>query len=82
MDDRNHSRPGVFSLAEARIVIESWCRHCKAERPHASLGYKPRASEVFLTGFRPARATALAPRPQLRYTFQSDHSVGAGHRLT
>ena len=32
-------------------MIESWCRHCKAERPHASLGYKPRASEVCLTGF-------------------------------
>ena len=66
MDDENHSRPGVFSLAEARIVIESWCRHCKAERPHALLGYKPLAPEVFLTSFKPAWATALAPRPQLR----------------
>src|ERR1019366_6849815 len=47
-----------YSLAEARIVIESWRRHYNAERSHASLGYKPPAPEVFTPGFRPARTTA------------------------
>lgn len=63
-----------YSLAEARIVIESWRRHYNAVRPHASLGYKPPAPEAFLLGSKPARSTAqprpaaspaLAPRPQL-----------------
>jgi len=63
-----------YSLAEARIVIESWRRHYNAERPYASFGYKPPAPEVSMPGFRPARATAqpepapspaLAPRPRL-----------------
>jgi transposase InsO family protein len=63
-----------YSIAEARIVIESWRRHYNSERPHASLGYRPPAPEVFLPVFRPARATAqpkpapspaLALRPQL-----------------
>ena len=29
-----------YSLREAQIVIESWCRHYNTVRPHASLGYK------------------------------------------
>jgi len=29
------------SLAEARIAIESWRRHCNTVRPHGSPGYKP-----------------------------------------
>ena len=37
-----------YSLNEARIVIESWRRHYNAVRPHASLGYKPPAPEVFV----------------------------------
>ena len=35
-----------YSLAEARIVIESWRRHYNTQRPHSSLGYKPPAPEV------------------------------------
>ena len=30
-----------YSLAEARIVIESWRQHYNTRRPHSSLGYKP-----------------------------------------
>jgi len=30
-----------YTLAEARIVIESWRRHFNTVRPHCSLGYKP-----------------------------------------
>ena len=37
-----------YSLKEAQIVIESWRRHYNAVRPHASLGYRPPAPEVFV----------------------------------
>jgi putative transposase len=50
-----------YSLAEARIVIESWRRHYNTERPHGSLGYKPPAPEVFIPAF--ATRAALQPRP-------------------
>jgi putative transposase len=40
-----------YSLAEARIVIESWRRHYNHVRPHGSLGYKPPAPEVFIPAF-------------------------------
>ena len=49
-----------YSLREAQIVIESWRRHYNAVRPHASLGYKPPAPEVFvpaLAAWPPARPT-------------------------
>jgi putative transposase len=62
-----------YSLAEARIVVESWRRHYNAKRPHASLGYKPPAPEVFIPAFaaraaaqfRPAAPPALAGSPTL-----------------
>jgi putative transposase len=37
-----------YSLNEARVVIESWRRHYNTVRPHASLGYRPPAPEVFV----------------------------------
>ena len=54
-------------------VIESWRRHYDTIRPHASLGYKPPAPEVFLPVFaawpaalpRPAPPATLAQRPTL-----------------
>jgi putative transposase len=62
-----------YSLAEARIVIESWRRHYNTERPHASLGYKPPAPEVFIPAVaaraasqpRPATLPALAEKPTM-----------------
>jgi putative transposase len=62
-----------YSLAEARIVIESWRRHYNTERPHGSLGYKPPAPEVFIPAFAaraasqppPAAPPALAERPTM-----------------
>ena len=62
-----------YSLAEAKIVIESWRRHYNAVRPHGSLGYKPPAPEVFVPplgragGFAiPASyAARLASRPSM-----------------
>jgi transposase InsO family protein len=47
-----------YSLAEARVVIESWRRHFNAVRPHGSLGYRAPAPEVFV----PALAAWPAPR--------------------
>ena len=49
-----------FTLQEARIVIESWRRHYNTIRPHASLGYRAPAPEVFV----PALAAWPSARPQ------------------
>src|SRR5262245_21179879 len=62
-----------YTLREAQIVIESWRRHYNTIRPHASLGYKPPAPEVFLPAFaawpaalpQPAPPATLAKRPTL-----------------
>ena len=35
-----------YSLAEAKVVIESWRCHYNTERPHSSLGYRPPAPQV------------------------------------
>ena len=49
-----------YTLREAQIVIESWRRHYNAVRPHAALGYKAPAPEVFV----PALAAWPAPQPR------------------
>jgi putative transposase len=58
-----------YSLREAQIVIESCGAHCNRIKPHASLGYKPPAPEVFVPALAawPAalRQMALAPEPAL-----------------
>ena len=59
-----------YTLREAQIVIESWRRHYNTIRPHASIGYKPPAPEVFVPAFaawpaalrQPARAFIHLPR--------------------
>lgn len=50
----------VYTLCEAKIVIESWRRHYNAIRPHASLGYRAPAPEVFVP------ALAAWPAAQLQ----------------
>ena len=57
-----------YSLAEAKIVIESWRRHYNTKRPHSSLGYRPPAPEVISWPASPSGAAspatpAVAPRP-------------------
>jgi len=54
-----------YSLREAQIVTESWRRHYNAVRPHASLGYKPPAPEVFIPALAawPPSQPRLAPAP-------------------
>jgi len=62
-----------YSLAEARIVIESWRRYYNTVRPHGSLGYKPPAHEACVSYVAersasqsgPAKSPALARRPTL-----------------
>ena len=55
-----------YSLREAQIVIESWRRHTNAKRPHASLGYKPPAPEVFVPAFAAWPAAPPQPAPPAR----------------
>ena len=57
-----------YSLAEAKIVIESWRRHCNTKRPHSSLGYRPPVPEVVHRPAPPSGAASqatptVAPRP-------------------
>jgi putative transposase len=64
-----------YTLKEAQIVIESWRRHYNAVRPHASLGYRPPAPEVFVPApvawpsarpqTAPTATLPLAPKPPL-----------------
>jgi transposase InsO family protein len=50
-----------YTLREAQIVIESWRRHYNRVRPHASLGYRAPAPDVFVPSF--AAWPAAQPRP-------------------
>ena len=50
-----------YTLREAQIVIESWRRHYNTVRPHASIGYKAPAPEVFVPEL--AASPAAHPRP-------------------
>ncbi len=52
-----------YTLREAKFVIESWRRHDNAIRPHASLGYKPPAPEVFMPAFAAWPASLRQPAP-------------------
>jgi transposase InsO family protein len=80
VEERTHDRRKIrllgeifYSLREAQIVIESWRRHYNTIRPHASIGYRAPAPEVFVPALaawpsaqpRPAPPAmlSLAPRP-------------------
>jgi len=52
-----------YTLKEAQIVIESWRRHYNAVRPHASLGYRAPAPEVFVPAFTAWPAAQPRPAP-------------------
>jgi transposase InsO family protein len=60
-----------YTLREAKIVIESWRRHYNAIRPHASLGYRAPAPEVFvpaLAAWPAAQLQSAAPATHPLYT--------------
>ena len=52
-----------YTLREAQIVIESWRRHYNAVRPHASIGYRAPAPEVFVPAFAAGPAAQSRPAP-------------------
>jgi hypothetical protein len=49
-------------LRKAQIIIESWRRRHNTIWPHASLGYKPPAPEVFMPAFAAWPAALRRPR--------------------
>ena len=56
------------TLAEAKVVIETWRRHYNTKRPHSSLGYRSLAPEVLQWPASPSGSAtpatpAVAPRP-------------------
>ena len=69
-------RRACRALEEAQIVIESRGRHDNGVRPHASLGYRPPAPEVFVPAFTawpaaPTRSDQSANLPvEKRLTLQ------------
>lgn len=63
-----------YSLKEAQIIIEGWRRHYNAVRPHASLGYRAPAPEVFVPG--------LAARPSARCDSAPTATLGLAKRPT
>ena len=52
-----------YTVREAQIVIESWRRHYNRVRPHASIGYRPPAPEVFVPALAAWPATPPRPAP-------------------
>jgi hypothetical protein len=52
---------GFYSLAEAKVVIESWRWHYNAGGLQSASGYRPPAPEVILHPAPPA-ARALVPK--------------------
>ena len=64
-----------YSLREAQVIIEGWRKHTNTVRPHGSIGYRPPAPEVRMSGIdaglaaqpRPAPPALLtvAPRPTM-----------------
>jgi putative transposase len=52
-----------YTLREAEIVIESWRRHYNMVRPHASIGYRAPAPEVFVPALAAWTAAQSRPAP-------------------
>ncbi|MBP1178184.1 IS3 family transposase [Methylobacterium sp. PvR107] len=52
-----------YTLTEAQVVIENWRRHDNTVRPHASLGYRPPAPDVYMPAFTAWRAALTRPTP-------------------
>jgi putative transposase len=55
-----------YALREAKVVIERWRRHDNSVRPHASLGCRPPAPEVFVPAFAAWPAAPSRPAPPAR----------------
>jgi putative transposase len=52
----------VFNtLLEAQVLIEQWRVHYNTVRPHSSLGYRPPAPEVVVSGLPPMPPGSAGP---------------------
>ena len=54
-----------YSLAEAKVLIESWRRHYNTVRPHSSLGYRPPAPEAATPPLSASGSASLHLRPAM-----------------
>ncbi len=62
-----------YSLAEAKIVIESWRQHYNTKRPHSALGYEPPAPEALLwPAAQPGPASPATPAVAARPVMHQD----------
>ncbi len=59
----------IKTTGKIKLVKPAWRRHYNAIRPHASLGYKPPAREVFVPVFaaQPLRYVDRLRRPRWRH---------------
>lgn len=64
-----------YTLREAQIVIESWRHHYNTKRPHASLGYRAPAPEVFVPVL--AAWPSARPRPASPATLPLAYQSGS-----
>jgi putative transposase len=75
-----------YRLAEAKVLIEAWRRHCNTIRPHSSLGYRPPAPETATPPLPPSGSVSLRLQPKMAklerhaLIFDSDYSMGADQR--
>jgi putative transposase len=72
-----------YSLAEAKIIIESWRRHYNTRRPHSSLGVSPPGSRgELVAGFAIPRCFAghagLGAKTDHALRLNANHPIGAG----
>jgi transposase InsO family protein len=44
------NREIFYNLKEAKVLIEQWRRHYNEIRPHSSLGYRPPAPQIIISG--------------------------------
>ena len=54
-----------YTLAEARLLIETWRRHYNTVRPHSSLGYRPPAPEAAVPPLPPSGSASLHLQPAM-----------------
>jgi putative transposase len=64
-----------YTLREAQIVIESWRRHYNTVRPHASIGYRAPAPEVFVPALAAWPAAQPRPAPPAMLPLASEPSL-------
>lgn len=75
---RGYGRKVLETVPEARVMIEWWREHCNAERPQASLGYRPPAPETISAGRLKAEGGSAAAYRQRN--IHTDFGLFTGER--